>query len=86
MGYIAAKLGPKGIRARAISPGPIPTRATSGIESFDPLLTAAASQASLHHLVEIEGVGYLTAFLGWDATRCITGTVIPMDDGEHLTA
>lgn len=86
MRYIAAELGPKGIRAHAISPGPIRTRAASGIAGFDELLAAAAARAPAHHLVEIADVGNLAAFLVSDAARHITGTVIPVDGGEHLAA
>src|SRR5208283_71650 len=86
MRYVAAELGPKGIRAHAISPGPIRTRAASGIEAFDELLDAAAAQAPEHHLVEIGDVGNLAAFLVSDAARRITGTVIPVDGGVHLAA
>jgi len=86
MRYIAAELGPKGIRAHAISPGPIRTRAASGIDRFDEMLEAAAARAPEHHLVEIGDVGDLAAFLASDAARRITGTVIPVDGGEHLEA
>jgi len=86
MRYVAAELGPKGIRAHAISPGPIRTRAASGIERFDELLEVAAASAPQHHLVEIGDVGNLAAFLVSDAARRITGTVIPVDGGQHLEA
>lgn len=86
MRYIAAELGPKYIRAHAISPGPIRTRAASGIDQFDELLEAAAARAPEHHLVEIADVGNLAAFLVSDAARRITGTIIPVDGGEHIEA
>jgi enoyl-[acyl-carrier protein] reductase I len=86
MRYVAAELGPKGIRAHAISPGPIRTRAASGIDRFDELLEAAAAHAPERQLVDIQDVGNLAAFLVSDAARRITGTVIPVDGGEHLTA
>lgn len=86
MRYVATELGPKGIRAHAISPGPIRTRAASGIERFDELLESAAAHAPEHHLIGIEDVGNLAAFLVSDAARRITGTVIPVDGSEHLTA
>lgn len=86
MRYIAAELGPKGIRAHAISPGPIRTRAASGIDQFDELLAEASARAPEHHLVGVDDVGNLAAFLVSDAARRITGTVIPVDGGEHLTA
>jgi enoyl-[acyl-carrier protein] reductase I len=82
--YTAAELGAKGIRAHAISPGPIRTRAASGIDRFDELLAAAAAAAPEQHLVDIDDVGALAAFLVSDAARRITGTIIPVDGGQHL--
>jgi enoyl-[acyl-carrier protein] reductase I len=84
--YTAAELGPKGIRAHAISPGPIRTRAASGIDRFDELLDAAAATAPEHHLVDVDDVGALAAFLVSDGARRITGTIIPVDGGQHLIA
>lgn len=84
--YTAAELGPKQIRANAISPGPISTRAASGIAHFDELLTAEAAVAPEHHLVDIEDVGALAAFLVSDGARRITGTIIPVDGGQHVVA
>jgi enoyl-[acyl-carrier protein] reductase I len=84
--YIAAELGPKGIRAHAISPGPIATRAASGIDRFDEMLERAATQVPQHQLVDIADVGALAAFLASDAARRITGTIIPVDGGQHLLA
>lgn len=82
--YTAAELGPKGIRAHAISPGPIRTRAASGIDRFDDLLAAAASATPAHQLVDVDDVGALATFLVSDGARRITGTVIPVDGGQHL--
>jgi enoyl-[acyl-carrier protein] reductase I len=84
--YTAAELGPKGIRAHAISPGPIKTRAASGIAHFDEMLAAAAATAPQQHLVDIDDVGALAAFLVSDGARRITGTIIPVDGGQHLLA
>ncbi len=84
--YTAAELGPQQIRVHAISPGPIRTRAASGIAHFDELLEAEAAAAPEHHLVDIDDVGAVAAFLVCDAARHITGTIIPVDGGEHLTA
>ena len=81
--YTAAELGGKGIRAHAISPGPIRTRASSGIDHFDDLLAAAAAAAP-EHLVDVDDVGALAAFLVGDGARRITGTIIPVDGGQHL--
>lgn len=84
--YTAAELGPKQIRANAISPGPISTRAASGIAHFDELLAAEAAAAPEHQLVDIEDVGALAAFLVSDGARRITGTIIPVDGGQHVIA
>ncbi|WP_454884222.1 enoyl-ACP reductase FabI [Sphingomonas oryzagri] len=84
--YVAAELGPKGIRAHAISPGPIATRAASGIDRFDELLDRAAAQVPERQLVTVDDVGNLAAFLVSDAARRITGTVILVDSGQHLIA
>ena len=83
--YTAAELAPKGIRVHAISPGPIRTRAASGIDRFDELIAGAASTAPSHHLVDVDDVGALATFLVSDAARHITGTIIPVDGGQHLT-
>lgn len=83
--YAAAELGPRGIRVNAISPGPIATRAASGIEHFDELLDQA-DRAPEHRRVGIDDVGKLAAFLVSDAACCITGTIIPVDCGAHLLA
>lgn len=84
--YVAAELAPKGIRAHALSPGPIRTRAASGIGRFDELLERAAAETPSHQLAEIGDVGALAAFLVSDGARRITGTVIPVDGGQHLMA
>lgn len=84
--YIAAELGPKGIRSHAISPGPIATRAASGIERFDELMERARAQVPEGELVDVEDVGALAAFLVSPAARRITGTIIPVDAGQHLMA
>ena len=84
--YLAVELGPKGIRVHAISPGPIRTRAASGIERFDELLARAAATAPEHHLVDVADVGALAAFLASNAARHITGTIIRVDGGQHLLA
>lgn len=84
--YIAAELGPKGIRAHAISPGPLRTRAASGIDRFDELIARAAAEAPQRHIVDVDDVGALAAFLVSDAARRITGTVIPVDGGQHVMA
>lgn len=82
--YMAAELGPKGIRVHAISPGPLATRAASGIPEFDALLSRAKSKAPSRELVGIDDVGAACAFLAHDAARLITGQVIYVDGGYHI--
>jgi len=80
------RLGPKNIRANAISPGAIRTRAASGIAHFDELLAAEAAATPDRDLVSIEDVGALAAFLVSDGGRRITGTIISVDGGQHAIA
>lgn len=82
--YMAAELGPKGIRVHAISPGPLATRAASGIPEFDSLLEKAQRKSPARELVSIDDVGAATAFLAHDAARLITGQVIYIDGGYHI--
>jgi enoyl-[acyl-carrier protein] reductase I len=82
--YIAAELGPKGIRVHAISPGPLATRAASGIPEFDALLDKARAKAPARSLVSIDDVGLATAFLAHDAARLITGATLYIDGGYHI--
>ena len=82
--YIAAELGPKGIRVHAISPGPLATRAASGIPEFDELLEKAKAKAPARSLVSIEDVGVAVAFLAHDAARLITGETLYVDGGYHI--
>jgi enoyl-[acyl-carrier protein] reductase I len=82
--YMAAELGPKGIRVHAISPGPLATRAASGIPEFDQLLDKARAKAPARSLVNIDDVGVATAFLAHDAARLITGETLYIDGGYHI--
>ena len=82
--YMAAELGPKGIRVHAISPGPLATRAASGIPEFDALLDKAREKAPAKSLVSIDDVGVATAFLAHDAARLITGETLYIDGGYHI--
>jgi enoyl-[acyl-carrier protein] reductase I len=82
--YIAAELGPRGIRVHAISPGPLATRAASGIPEFDELLEKAKEKAPARSLVSIDDVGVATAFLAHDAARLITGETLYVDGGYHI--
>ena len=71
--YLAAELGPKGIRVHAISPGPLKTRAASGITDFDKLIAKAQEKAPSRRLVSIEDVGVAVAFLSMNGAKLITG-------------
>jgi enoyl-[acyl-carrier protein] reductase I len=82
--YMAAELGPKGIRVNAISPGPLATRAASGIPEFDELLDKAKSKAPARSLVSIDDVGAATAFLAHDGAKLITGETLYVDGGYHI--
>ena len=82
--YLAAELGPKGIRVHAISPGPLKTRAASGITDFDELLQKAQVKAPARSLVSIDEVGAAVAFLGMNVAKLITGETIYIDGGYHI--
>jgi enoyl-[acyl-carrier protein] reductase I len=82
--YLAAELGPKGIRVHAVSPGPLKTRAASGIGHFDELLDKAQEKAPMQRLVSIDDVGMATAYLATDAAKLITGETIYIDGGYHV--
>jgi enoyl-[acyl-carrier protein] reductase I len=82
--YMAAELGPKRIRVHALSPGPLKTRAASGIERFDELLERTRARTPEHRLVSIEDVGNLAAFLVSDGAAALTGNVEYIDAGYHI--
>jgi enoyl-[acyl-carrier protein] reductase I len=82
--YLAYELGPKGIRVHAISPGPVKTRAASGLDQFDDLLELAAKRAPTKSLVSIEDVGRATAVLATDYAKLITGETVYVDGGYHI--
>lgn len=84
--YAAAELGEKGISVHALSPGPLQTRAASGIDHFDELLAAAASRAPTHHLATLDDVGAMAAFLASREARHLTGGVHDIDGGFSITA
>ncbi|MFN4168961.1 MAG: enoyl-ACP reductase FabI [Pannonibacter phragmitetus] len=84
--YAAAELGPQGIRVHALSPGPLKTRAASGIGHFDELLSLASERAPTHQLATIEDVGAMAAFLASPAARNLTGGVHDIDGGFSITA
>jgi len=82
--YMACELGQKGIRVNAVSPGPLMTRAASGIARFDDLMASAVERSPMHALVTPEDIGALTAFLVSDAGRLITGGVHFVDAGYNI--
>jgi len=82
--YLAHDLGARNIRVNAVSPGPIATRAASGIAFFDKLLDEAASRAPARKLATVEDVGSLAAFLASDGAAAITGGVHYVDCGYNV--
>lgn len=81
---VAAELGPQGIRANILSPGPIATRAASGIEDFDSLMEDARAHAPERLLVTIDEVGDVAAFLASARSSGVTGTTSHIDGGRHV--
>ena len=78
-------------RARAfactpISPGPLKTRAASGLKDFDLLLTEAAQRAPLGELVDIMDVGFTCAFLATPYARRLSGETLYVDGGVNIMA
>ncbi|MFO8611838.1 enoyl-ACP reductase FabI, partial [Legionella pneumophila serogroup 1] len=82
--YLAMELGSKKIRVNAISPGPISTRAASGLADFDTLMEQAAKEAPLHQLVTIEDIGETASFLVSDKAASITGQTLYVDSGYNI--
>jgi enoyl-[acyl-carrier protein] reductase I len=84
--YLAYELGPQRIRVHAISPGPIQTRAASGLKEFDVLLAHAVSESPLGELVDIMDVGMTCAYLASPFARHQTGSTIYIDGGINIMA
>ena len=84
--YAAAELAPKGIRTFALSPGPLKTRAASGIAAFDELVDDAVRRAPAKRLIEIAEIGRIVAFLISGASSGMTGETIYADGGLHHVA
>lgn len=84
--YMAAELGPKGIRVHALSPGPLKTRAASGIGRFDELMEKAAARAPQHQLADIADVGATASLLVSDRAKTLTGNIVHIDAGYHIVA
>ncbi len=84
--YLAYELGPKGIRVHAISPGPLKTRAASGLKDFDLMLNQAAQRAPLGELVDIMDVGFTCAYLATPYARRLSGETLYVDGGVNIMA
>ena len=84
--YLAYELGGKGIRVHAISPGPLKTRAASGLKDFDLLLTEAAQRAPIGELVDIMDVGFTCAYLATPYARRLSGETLYVDGGVSIMA
>jgi len=82
--YAAMELGAKGIRMHALSPGPLATRAASGIAHFDVMMDDAAKRAPTHTLTTIDEIGAYAAFLASDEARNVTGGVHLIDGGLSI--
>jgi len=84
--YLAFELGPRQIRVHAISPGPLKTRAASGLKDFDLLLNAAAKRAPIGELVDIMDVGFACAYLATPYARRLSGETLFVDGGVNIMA
>lgn len=84
--YLAFELGGKGIRVHAISPGPLKTRAASGLKDFDLLLNEAAQRAPIGELVDILDVGFTCAYLATPYARRLSGETVYVDGGVNIMA
>jgi enoyl-[acyl-carrier protein] reductase I len=84
--YLAYELGPQGIRVHAISPGPLKTRAASGLKDFELMLNEAAQRAPVGELVDIIDVGFACAYLATPYARRITGGTVYVDGGVNIMA
>jgi enoyl-[acyl-carrier protein] reductase I len=84
--YLAYELGGKGIRVHAISPGPLKTRAASGLKDFDLLLSEAAARAPIGELVDIMDVGFTCAYLATPYARRLSGETLYVDGGVNIMA
>jgi len=79
--YLAANLGPRGIRVNGISAGPIKTLAATGIKDFGKILDAVARNAPLRRNVTIDDVGNVAAFLLSNLAAGVTGEITYVDAG-----
>ncbi len=84
--YLAYELGHRKIRVHAISPGPLKTRAASGLKDFELLLNEAVERAPVGELVDIDDVGFTCAYLATPYARRLTGDTIYVDGGVNIMA
>jgi enoyl-[acyl-carrier protein] reductase I len=84
--YLAHELGPKGIRVHAVSPGPLKSRAASGLKDFDLLLNEAVERSPVGELADILDVGFAVAYLATPYARRITGSTLYVDGGVNIMA
>lgn len=84
--YLAFELGPCKIRVHAISPGPLKTRAASGLKDFDLLLNEVVQKAPAGDLVDIMAVGFTCAYLATPYTRRLSGQTVFVDGGAGIMA
>ena len=84
--YLAYELGPRKIRVHPISPGPLKTRAASGLKDFDLLLNEAVQRAPVGELVDIMDVGFACAYLATPYARRMTGQTLYVDGGVNIMA
>lgn len=84
--YLAYELGPRDIRVHAISPGPLATRAASGLKDFDLLLSDAVARSPLGELVDIDDVGQVCAYLASGYAKRLTGSTVYVDGGLNIIA
>jgi enoyl-[acyl-carrier protein] reductase I len=84
--YMASEMGRRKIRVNVLSPGPMLTRAASGIPEFNLLMADAVERAPEHRLAGIADVGAMAAFLVSDSAAAITGNVTFVDAGYHVVA
>ena len=78
-------MGPKNVRVNAVSAGPIKTLAAAGVKGFSNILHVYPDRAPLRRNVDMIDVAEASAFLLSDAARGITGEVLLVDAGYHVT-
>lgn len=84
--YLAAELGPSGIRVHAVSPGAIRTRAAAGLKDFDALVHDGETRSPLRRLASVDEVGQSVVYLASAAGAALTGTTLYIDAGRHIRA